>query len=100
MKIRHRLHRSWDSLIPAITKSFQPLPLRKSGLHSNLLIVWRSLLEAWDRCPEIRNLSNNVEHAVDPDLLSSGFSLPSEVHVYTPLIWLPCNLPIKVQAAQ
>ena len=69
-------------------------------LCSDLLVSVVRLNRSGHSRPEVADLGNDVEHAVSPDLFSPIVSFMAQVHIDLPVIRIPSDLPVEVQAAQ
>lgn len=100
VEIRHRMHGPWNTFVPGICHTPQPLPFLKSLLFAELLIMRVRFLESRDRGTEVADFGDDVQHAMRPDFLPPILKLAGEVHINAPVVGIPSDLPIEVEAAE
>lgn len=60
VNVGHRMHSTWNIVVPRICPALQSLPFAVSVLPPHLLVSWVRLLKSWYRRSKVADLGNNV----------------------------------------
>lgn len=99
-QVGHWMHGPRDIFIPSIAEVPEVVPLLESILQSHSMSSRIGISKSWYRSPKVCDFGHDIENLVCPLLLGSSAIIASHAAVKSPIVRIPCYLPVEVKAAE